>query len=93
MPTAIEDPPTVVTETRRSQEVCAEQMLPIADIRMDGDTQTRVQLNEEAVNAYAEEMNYRGIEAFSPVDVFLDEENNYWLGDGFYRVTAAQRNG
>ena len=38
-------------------------------------------------------MNHRGIKTFPPVDVFLDEENIHWLGDGFHRVTAAQRNG
>ena len=52
-----------------------------------------MQLNEEAVDAYAEEMSHRGIEAFPPVDVFLDDEGTHWLGDGFHRVTAAQRNG
>jgi hypothetical protein len=62
--------------------------LPVGSIRLDGGTQMRVCLVEEAVDAYAENME-RGDE-FPPVTVFHDG-NSHWLADGFHRVAARSR--
>jgi hypothetical protein len=56
-------------------------------IRIDLDTQIRVDWNEEAVREYAEQME-RGTE-FPPLLVFFDEPNNRMiLADGFHRLAA-----
>ncbi|MGR3279301.1 streptomycin biosynthesis regulator [Acaryochloris marina NIES-2412] len=59
----------------------------IAKIRRDGGTQPRAQLYEEVVAEYAENMK-QGAE-FPPVTVFFDGEE-YWLADGFHRVSAKE---
>lgn len=59
--------------------------LPLSQIRTDGGTQTRAALNPETVRDYAEAYN-RG-EQLPPVIVFYDGAD-YWLADGFHRVTA-----
>jgi hypothetical protein len=64
--------------------------LKLSEIRRDGDTQPRSNLNEEVVVDYAERM-MAGAE-FPPVIVVRDD-CNYWLVDGFHRVEAAQRAG
>jgi hypothetical protein len=56
----------------------------------EGDTQMRVTFSSEIVAAYAEAMR-RGDE-FPPVDVYFDG-SEYWLADGFYRVSAARKVG
>jgi len=58
-------------------------MLNINAIRMDGGTQSRVEINNEIVADYAELIR-AGIE-FPPVVVFHDGAN-YWLGDGNHRI-------
>jgi ParB-like nuclease domain len=60
--------------------------LAVAQIREDGGTQSRAQLNLDAVKAYAEAM--RDGVTFPPVIVFYDGKD-YWLADGFHRVAAA----
>ncbi len=60
--------------------------LNIADIRRDGETQTRVQTDMDVVKEYADDM--RNGDTFPPVTVFHDGAN-YWLADGFHRVHAA----
>ena len=64
-----------------------ELLLPIASIRLDGGTQMRAAEHPETVQAYAEAMR-EGIE-FPPIVVFVDEEGNHWLADGFQRHSAA----
>lgn len=59
----------------------------ISKIRRDGGTQPRAQLYEEVVAEYAEDMR-QGAE-FPPVTVFFDGEE-YWLADGFHRVSAKE---
>jgi hypothetical protein len=54
-------------------------------IRTDGGTQPRAELNQEAVQDYADNMT-RG-RRFPPVDVFYDGKD-YWLADGFHRHAA-----
>lgn len=60
--------------------------LLISQIRLDGATQPRAQLNDEVIEEYSQAM--RAGAAFPPVDVFYDG-TDYWLADGFHRVHAA----
>lgn len=57
-------------------------------IRIDGGTQPRAETDQQAVNAYAEDM--QGGAAFPPVVVFYDG-TDYWLADGFHRYKAAEQ--
>jgi len=63
--------------------------LELTAIRVDGGTQSRLELNQEVVNEYAEHMKEGG--AFPPVIVFQDGAN-YWLADGFHRFFATKKN-
>jgi uncharacterized ParB-like nuclease family protein len=63
--------------------------LELTSIRVDGGTQSRLELNQEVVNEYAEHMKEGG--AFPPVVVFHDG-SNYWLADGFHRYFATKKN-
>jgi ParB-like chromosome segregation protein Spo0J len=63
--------------------------LELTSIRVDGGTQSRLELNQEVVNEYAEHMKEGG--AFPPVVVFQDG-SNYWLADGFHRYFATKKN-
>jgi hypothetical protein len=64
--------------------------LNLLNIRIDGGTQAREELNQEAVAEYAEKM--RDGEVFPPVTVFFDG-SEYWLVDGFHRYFATKSNG
>jgi len=64
--------------------------LELTKIRLDGDTQPRVSLNEEVVGEYKEAMESG--EVFPPVVVFHDG-SSYWLADGFHRYFANKRAG
>lgn len=59
-------------------------------IRIDGGTQSRVEINNEAVSDYAEAVKV-GIE-FPPVVVFHDGAD-HWLADGFHRYWAHKQAG
>lgn len=63
--------------------------LNLLNIRIDGGTQARVQLNQDVVKDYAEHM--RDGEKFPPVVVFHDG-SEYWLADGFHRYFATKAN-
>jgi uncharacterized ParB-like nuclease family protein len=67
-----------------------EQLLNIADIRVDGDTQPRTAVDEAVVAEYAEDMK-AGAE-FPPVRVVSDGAA-YWLVDGFHRYYAHRKLG
>jgi len=58
------------------------QELNIADIRIDGGTQIRKQLNQDKVDEYAQQME-DGV-VFPPITVFFDGSSN-WLSSGFHR--------
>ena len=60
--------------------------IKISEIRLDGGTQSRDELDNTVINEYCEAMK-EGAE-FPPVVVFHDEKD-YWLSDGFHRVYAA----
>lgn len=64
--------------------------LKVSDIRIDGGTQIRKQLNSDKVNEYAEQMN-DGI-VFPPITVFFDG-SSYWLASGFHRLFAEKQRG
>ena len=64
--------------------------LNVSDIRIDGGTQIRKQLNQDKVNEYAEQMQ-EGV-VFPPITVFYDG-SSYWLASGFHRFFATKLNG
>jgi hypothetical protein len=64
--------------------------LALDQIRMDGGTQARAQMDWAAIDEYAEAMK-EGAE-FPPVIVYYDG-SAYWLADGFHRVRAAEKAG
>ena len=66
------------------------QTLQLSELRIDGGTQPRVQMNEEVIADYAEQM--RNDVTFPPVTVFFDGAA-YWLADGFHRYQANRRMG
>lgn len=64
--------------------------LALSLIRRDGGTQSRAELNAEAVTAYGDAMLAGAV--FPPVIVFYDGAE-YWLADGFHRWEAADAAG
>lgn len=65
-------------------------MLDLSLIRIDGGTQSRVELNQEVVAEYAEA--YKAGATFPPVIVFFDGVDR-WLADGFHRFFGAKAAG
>ena len=61
-------------------------------IRLDGDTQTRAEINEETVADYAEiwAANATSYPFDAPCVVMFDG-SEYWMADGFHRAIAAAR--
>lgn len=59
--------------------------LQLKQIRIDGGTQPRVEMNQEVLTEYAELL--RNDTTFPPVMVFFDGVA-YWLADGFHRYHA-----
>jgi hypothetical protein len=67
------------------------QLLAIDLIRLDGDTQNRVEINEDTVEDYAELIRIHHPDwPFPPLDVFTDG-SDYWVGDGFHRLLAGRQ--
>lgn len=66
------------------------QMLDMAKVRMDGDTQPRLAIDQEIVSEYAEALE-AGAE-FPPVQVVSDGAA-HWLVDGFHRFYAHRKLG
>lgn len=66
------------------------QELNIADIRIDGGTQIRKELNLDKVNEYAQQMD-DGV-VFPPITVFFDGSST-WLSEGFHRVSSERARG
>lgn len=64
------------------------QSVKLADIRIDGGTQARAELNEAAVAEYVEALAEGA--TFPPVVVFFDG-SAYWLADGFHRFHAHRK--
>lgn len=62
-------------------------------LRLDGDTQARIELNPDTVDEYAELIKESGKEwPFEPLTVCFDG-TDYWVADGFHRTMAAQNAG
>ena len=65
--------------------------LAIDLLRIDGDTQSRLGINEDTVSDYCDVIaECNGEWAFPPLDVFYDG-TEYFVADGFHRLLAAQR--
>lgn len=64
--------------------------LELQRIRIDGDTQSRVELNHEVVEEYATAMEEGA--TLPPVVVFFDGAD-HWLADGFHRYFGADHAG
>ena len=64
--------------------------LVLSQIRIDGGTQSRIEINNEVVSEYADLIKNGA--KFPPVDVFFDGVD-YWLVDGFHRYHAHQSSG
>ncbi len=64
--------------------------LNLEAIRLDGETQARVALDNAQVSEYAEAM--RDGDKFPPIVVFHDG-SDYWLADGFHRYHATKQIG
>lgn len=70
-----------------------QQNLSIDLIKFDGGTQSRLAINDEVVQEYADLISEaEGEWPFPPLDVFSDG-TEYWPGDGFHRGLGAVRAG
>lgn len=66
------------------------ELIKLADIKIDGGTQSRVAIDEQTIADYAEALT-DGAD-FPPITVFLDG-TSYQLADGFHRLLANRRIG
>ena len=64
--------------------------IPLVELRRDGGTQVRAEMNAATVEDYAAALADGA--AFPPVVVFFDGER-HWLADGFHRVAAHEAAG
>jgi hypothetical protein len=65
-------------------------VINLDNIRLDGGTQPRAQLDWTTIASYTEDM--QNGDTFPPIVAYYDGAN-YWLVDGFHRVHAAQQAG
>lgn len=65
-------------------------MIPIESVRINGGTQSRVELNQSTISEYAESI--RLAVDLPPVVVFFDGAT-FWLADGFHRFHAHREAG
>ncbi len=72
---------------KTTQAFIKTQLIPLAKIKTDGDTQIRVRMDDSVINEYSELMQ-EGTK-FPPVIIFNDGEE-LWLADGFHRLFAAR---
>lgn len=61
--------------------------LKVSEIRTDGGTQMRAELNQDVYLEYRDQ--YLATGEFPPMDVFFDG-TAYWLADGFHRLFGAR---
>lgn len=64
--------------------------ISLDNIRLDGGTQPRLEMNQDTIREYAEHMREGTI--FPLITVFFDGAD-YWLADGFHRYFATKSNG
>lgn len=67
-----------------------EKLFKLEEIRIDGNTQSREELDQAQVKLYADLMKMGTV--FDPPVVFFDGSHN-WLADGFHRYFAHKSNG
>lgn len=65
-------------------------LIPLDKIRMDGDAQTRVEIDEDTVREY--QQSYSAGLTLPPIRV-LSDGKEHWPYDGFHRILAATRAG
>lgn len=65
-------------------------MVRISDLILSEEVQSRVTLDENVINEYAEAM--KNGDEFPPIDVYKDGDDNY-VADGFHRVKGATKAG
>lgn len=75
----------MATATESATDV---QLVSLAEIRIDGGTQCRLELSEATVEEYSELLV--GDFAFPPALVYFDG-STYWMADGFHRFFAYKR--
>jgi len=77
------------TEVMGDISLSSPSLIPkLSDLRLDGGTQPRIELNPEVIAEYAELL--RNDIKFPPITVYFDGVN-YWLADGFHRYWAAKQ--
>jgi hypothetical protein len=64
--------------------------VPLDSVRINGGTQSRVELNQSAISEYAEAIRF-GVD-LPPVVTFFDGAS-FWLADGFHRYHAHRQAG
>jgi Homeodomain-like domain len=62
--------------------------IQIANIKLDGGTQSRAGINQQVIDEYA--AAWQDGAKFPPIIAFYDGEN-YWLADGFHRCSSAKQ--
>lgn len=65
-------------------------IIELSKIRIDGNTQPRIAINNETIVAYSEVLDDGG--KLPPVKLFFDGAD-YWLADGFHRYHAHKKSG
>lgn len=68
-------------------------IVPLTSIRLDGGTQARVSMSDAVIDEYADACSSLALAAAMPPVVLFHDGADYWLADGFYRYSAAQRRG
>jgi ParB-like chromosome segregation protein Spo0J len=81
---------TIEPDAIPSKQIQVQKELNLADIHIDGGTQSRVKISKKVVSEYAEAIQ-AGTD-FPPVVVFNDDAD-YWLADGFHRFHAHSKAG
>lgn len=66
--------------------------LKLSQIRIDGGTQSREKLNQQAIKEYTETIQEHGSDLFPAVEVVYDGQD-YWLWEGFHRYHSHQKAG
>lgn len=66
--------------------------LKVDNIRIDGGTQAREEIDNDAVRDYADILQENNGEGLPPIEVYFDG-SQYWLSDGFHRWHAHRQAG
>ena len=82
-----------MTTMLQTTETSQSQLVPFSSIHLNEGSQSRVRVRPNIVNDYAAAMKLQLEEdawRFPPVILF-QEDDVYWIGDGFHRVFAAMK--